>query len=216
MMIRPSLAFGHATALSLTAALGLAGCGTSPPPRYHALSGGVQPVEESAGAAALLVEVLPVAIPERLDRDGVTLDGPPGGTLRLHDTDRWAAPLADEIRQIVDDALWRRLRAADSYRAPIAPGATAGLPLYRLSLRIERFDARPGSRAVVEGSWSARRLPAGAPIACRAAMVVPLPDDGVDAAVAALSQGATRLGAAVAGSLDRLHRGLESPCGAGG
>ncbi|MFD2234304.1 PqiC family protein [Phaeospirillum tilakii] len=192
------------------AALALGGCGASPPPRYHALL--ADPAPLGGGGAAMLVEFLPVAVPQRLDRDGLVLGGGGGAPLDVRDNDRWAAPLADEMRQVVADALWRRLRAADTYRAPVAPGASP-LPQYRLALRIERFDAVPGRSAAVEGSWTVRRLPQGSPAACRAGFAVPLPGNGSDAAVAALAEGAGRLGERIAASLGRLDRGEADPCG---
>jgi len=202
------------TAATVAALLGLAGCGSSPPPRYHALSGGAASVDSAGmGSAAMLVELLPPALPERLNRQDLVLGGAEGRPVEVRDGDRWAAPLADEMRQIVADALWRRLRAADTYRAPVALAASP-LPQYRLALRIERFDATPGRQALVEGSWTVRRLPQGGPAVCRAGFVVALPGTSPDEAVAALTDGATRLARTVAVSLDRLHRGEADPCGA--
>jgi len=195
--------------LLLAAMLTLGGCGASPPPRYHALLADPAPV--GGGGASMLVELLPVAVPQRLDREGLVLGGGGADPLDVRENDRWAAPLADELRQLVADALWRRLHAADTYRAPVTPGVSP-LPQYRIALRLDRFDASPGHRAVVEGSWTARRLPQGAPAACRAGFAVPLPDPSSDAAVAALADGANRLAAALADSLARLDRGEADPC----
>ncbi|PKU25087.1 PqiC family protein [Telmatospirillum siberiense] len=194
----------------LVAALG--GCGTSAPPRYHAL-GLVQPAPAS-GSARRLVEILPVAVPERLNREEVVLTGA-GGQLDVRDGDHWAAPLPDEIRHILTDALWRRLRAADVYQAPVSPGA-GGVPQYRLALQIERFEAVPGRSAVVEGSWTARRLPQGASATCRAGITVALPALTADAATAALSDGTSQLARLIADSIDGLEQGVASVCPADG
>ncbi|CCG41263.1 PqiC family protein [Magnetospirillum molischianum] len=202
------------TAVGVAALLSLAGCGSSPPPRYHALSGGAVPVDlAGVGSAAMLVELLPPALPERLNRQDLVLSGGDGRPVEVRDGDRWAAPLADEMRQIVADALWRRLRAADTYRAPVALSASP-LPQYRLALRIERFDASPGHQALVEGSWTVRRLPQGGPAVCRAGFVIPLPGTSPDDAVAALADGSTRLARTIAASVERLHRGEADPCAA--
>lgn len=197
--------------LALPAALMLAlsACGASTPLRYHALStaAGAQP----AGGAALLVEVLPVAVPERVNREEVVLVTAQGG-LEVRSGDRWAAPLADEMRQLVDDALWRRLRAADVYAAPPAP-ATGGLPQYRLALRLERLDASPGRQAVAEASWTLRRLPQGAQAFCRSGTAEAVAGPGAEPAVAALSKAAARVADAVAASLERLNAGTADVCG---
>ncbi len=201
-------AYRLVSAVALTALL--AGCGASTPLRYHALAPGAAAPGPSGGAA-VLVEVLPVAVPERLNREEVVLTAP-GGQPELRGNDRWAAPLADEMRQMVDDALWRRLRAADVYGAPPLPGS-AGMPQYRLALRIERLDATPGGQAVAEASWTLRRLPQGAQAFCRSAAAESVAASDTVTAVAALGRASSRLAAAVAASLERLNSGTADPCG---
>lgn len=198
-----------AVPLLLPLILALAGCGASTPLRYHALStGGGATLTQ--GSAALLVEVLPIAVPERVNREEIVLNGA-GGQLDVRSGDRWAAPLADEMRQLVDDALWRRVRAADVYAAPVSPSAN-GLPQYRLALRMERLEATAGRQAVVEASWTVRRLPQGQPAICRAGATEPLAAATPDAAVAGLSKASARVAEAVAASLERLHLGVANPC----
>lgn len=188
---------------AILAAAFLAGCGTSPAPRYHAL--GLASDVQGSGSAARLVEVLPVGVPERLNRDEMVLTTT-AGQLDVRDGDHWAAPLPDEIRHILDDALWRYLRAADVYQAPVAPGAD-GVPHYRLALQIERFAATPGRSAIVEGSWTVRVLPQGKSVTCRAGISVPLSGLTADAAVAALSEGMGRLARLVSDSIEGFDRG---------
>lgn len=196
-----------------TVVLALAACGASPPVRYHTLMGPVSEVEAaSASGAALLVEVLPVIVPERVNREEIVLVGA-DGTLDLRQGERWAAPLADEVRQIIGDALWRRLRAADIYAAPL-PSGSAASP-YRLAVRIERLDAVPGRMAAVAGSWTLRRLPQGKPAVCRAAFTERPADATTQAAVASLTAGTARLAEAIADSLERLDKGDAAPCAGG-
>lgn len=189
--------------LALTlAAVALAGCGASPPPRYHALSIAAPP--QPSGSARLLVEILPVAVPDRLNREEMVLTSETG-QLSVRDGDRWAAPLAGEIRQIVTDTLWYRLRAADVYRAPVAPGPS-GLHQFRLALRIERFEAVSGKSAFIDGSWTARQLPEGRSVTCRAGIAIALSEPSADAAAAALSEGTGQLARLVADSIGRIDR----------
>lgn len=194
--------------LALTLAAALSGCGTSPAPHYHAL--GVAAPAQATGGAKLLVEILPVAVPERLNREEMVLTGE-SGQLDVRDGDHWAAPLADEIRQILADTLWRRLWAADVYQAPVVPVA-GGPSQYRLALRIERFEAVPGRSAVVEGSWTARRLPQGGLATCRASITISLPGLTPDAAASALSDGTGQLARLVADSIGGLDQGVASAC----
>ena len=185
----------------------LAGCSASPPTRYHALTQTTPPA--GGGGARMLVEFLPVAVPERLNRDEMVLTGADGG-ISVRESDHWAAPLSDEVRQIVADALWRKSGAADDYKAPL-PLSASKLPQYRLSLRIERFEAGPGHAALVDAGWTLRRLPEGSSAVCR--VVIPGDAaDGPDAAARTLSAATARLADAVAESLQRLDQGAATPC----
>lgn len=193
--------------LALTTAI-LAGCGTSAPIRHHALTSTAP--HQASGSARILVELLPVALPERLNRtEMVLLTGT--GQIDMREGDHWTAPLSDEIRQILGDTLWDRLGAVDVYQAPVAP-AISGLPQYRLALRIERFEATPGQAAVVGGSWTARQLPQGRSATCRASITVPLLDRTPEGAAAALSAGTGRLTRQVADSVGRLDQNVAPAC----
>ncbi len=193
------------------AALALLGCSTSPPLRYHALSTKASVSQEaSVGSAALLVEILPISIPERLRREEIVLSTA-NGNLTVLDTDRWAAPLQDEVRQILDDALWRTLKASDVYQSPVAK-TSSGLPQYRLALRMEKFDAIANDHAIIESSWTVRQLPQGPIAVCRARFIIPLTGITVEAAVGALAEGSAKMAQTVSVSLDRLQRGETAPC----
>lgn len=195
----------------LVIGLALAGCGTSPPLHYYSITERGLPYNDSSSAeAAMVVELLPVAIPERLNREEIVLTGA-GGALTILDSERWAAPLADEIRQSLDEALWRTLHATDVYQAPVSLTAN-GLPHYRIALRVERFDAAMGDHATVETSWTVRKLPQGPIALCRAHFSVPLSKPGVDVAVSGLTEATAKMANAVAASMDRLNRGATDPC----
>jgi uncharacterized lipoprotein YmbA len=158
----------------------------------------------------MLVEILPVAMPERLNREEMVLTGE-SGQLTVRDSDHWAAPLSDEIRHIIAEALWRHLWAADVYQAPVTPSAD-GLPQYRLALRIERFEAIPGRSAVVEGSWTARHLPQGQPITCLAGIAIPLSDRTPEAAASALSKATSQLARLIADSIAQMEQDGTRTC----
>lgn len=205
MSHRPGLRrFGACVAF----AAALTACSQSPPTRYHALLQPPGPMP--GGSAKMLVEILPIAIPERLNREEMVMTGA-DGVIGVRDQDHWAAPLPDEIRQIVADALWRRSGAADDYRAPV-PQSAGSLARYRLALRIDRFEAGPGRAARVDAEWIARRLPDGPAAVCRASFGQGGGADTPDAAVRSLSEATERLADAVAVSLARLDAGVAGGC----
>ncbi|MDE1146123.1 MAG: PqiC family protein [Azospirillaceae bacterium] len=202
---------------AMAGTLALAGCGGSTPIHYHALAAAPSG-PPATGSARVLVEILPVAVPERLNRAQMVLTDA-GGRLDVRDDDRWAAPVADEMRLALANALWQGLHAVDTYQAPVTP-APNGPPQYRLALRLERFDATPGGTAVVDGTWTVRRLPQGTAATCRTGFSLPVGGATPDAAAAALSDGATKLAGAVADSLARLDQAppgtTPAPCATDG
>jgi uncharacterized lipoprotein YmbA len=81
----------------------LGACGTSPPVRYHALSRPASIGTETSGPAQVLVEILPIAVPDGVTRAGLVInDG--NGRVTVLESDRWQAPVADDMRQVVADA----------------------------------------------------------------------------------------------------------------
>ncbi|MDR3435536.1 PqiC family protein [Telmatospirillum sp.] len=199
--------------LSMVASLlaGLSGCGTSEPIRYYSLAAPAQ--SSLSGSARMLVEVLPVAVPERLNRTEMILTGA-DGRLDIRYADQWAAPVADEIAQVVDDVLWRTLGATDTYRAP-TPAVAGGPPQYRLALHVERFEAGPSLSATVSASWTIRRLPQGTSATCRVQVTSSLATLSPDKVATALSQASGQVAELVADSLGRLNRDLPDVCPAG-
>lgn len=200
-----------ATAALAGAALILSACGSSVPLTYHSLTRAEDAGASSSGPARMLVEILPVAIPEQVDRPELVLSAPDGKVIVLGD-DQWTASLADGTRQAVADALWRHSRAIDVYRAP-ASNAPESIPQYRLSIRVERFTATPGQHAELAASWTARRLPRGESVTCRARAEAPLPGTTAEDAARALGAGLAELADSIAAGLDRLNRGDSAPCG---
>ncbi len=192
----------HTLLPALLALAALAGCAGSPPVHYLALPRQAAPAP--SGAARLLVEVLPIALPERLNRPELVSRAADGAVV-VHQEAQWVAPLPDEVRQILDDALWRQTRAADTYQAPL-PATASPLPQYRLALRLERFESGPGG-ADIAAAWTLRPLPRGEADVCRAAVHLAAADADPDAQADLLGEGARRIAADVAESLSRLHQG---------
>jgi hypothetical protein len=193
----------------IVASLGLAGCAGSPPPQYHSLSA-IAVAAGGSGSARMLVEILPPVVPERLNRQEMVLTSA-DGRLDVRELEQWAAPLPDEVRQVVADTLWADLGAADVYNAPVSANSST-LPQYRLALRLEHFDAVPGHAVRVEAAWTIRRLPQGASITCRQRIDLPLPGVSADAAAGALGQASAGLAKAVSASLGRMNLDMPDAC----
>jgi uncharacterized lipoprotein YmbA len=134
----------------------MVGCGSSPPQRYYTL----QPVAVSAGITApgivpanqIAVRVQPVVIPPELDRVELVSRG---GPYRVHiaDSDRWAAPLDDQIRRTLNDDLAARL-PAHLVADPNEPATQE--PRRLLSVAIVEFYADDECGATLRADWSLR------------------------------------------------------------
>lgn len=161
----------------------LAGC-ASPEPRYYTLAPGPAIDAGAAPIAAqdqepLLIEVPPVSVPERLNRTNLVLDDG-HGALKVMEQERWSAPLPEELRDALSQALQAGLGAVDVYYHQSLTGAA---PLYRVNVEVASMHAELGTRAGAVISWTVQRLPDRRAISGRTQMELPAPS-GVDAAVA--------------------------------
>lgn len=208
-------ALSRALASGLIAALAaLAACGSTTPIRYHTL---VAPVAFSAptapaapapaAAAPFLIEVLPVGIPTQLDQPQMVVRSGDSGVVLL-ETERWAAPLADEIRDALSAELSQRLGTQDI--AGLA--RPTGRPLLKIKVQVRRFDAWPGQRVQLDADWSlAASTPADtAPLSCQARFELPAAG-GYPELVLAQQRAIAALAARIA--VDARQRGSDGGAG---
>lgn len=203
----PARPFRLALLPLLAALLVLGACASSPPIHWRTL---LPPADSSteSGSAEELVDILPISVPQSADRQGIVLTRR-DGSLLVFDSERWAAPLPEEFGRLLEDALWKASKASNDHRAP---SPSSPLPRRRLSVRLDRFEAVEGGSAVVEASWSARALPQGASISCRARLSVPLSGSGPESVAAALSSASLQTAAKVGASLKAMSRSGADPC----
>jgi uncharacterized lipoprotein YmbA len=118
----------------------LGGC-TSTSPRFFTLV----PLPEqnpSAGAATgFRLKVDPVRIPAQVDRLELVTRLPDGG-IAIADSDRWIAPVADELQNALSVELLRRLGGADPAEATASDSVS-------VRLNVERFESSPNRYALI-------------------------------------------------------------------
>ena len=135
--------------LLVSLALG-AGCARSRPARYYLLEplapGGGEPT-----AATRVVVLAPVQLAGYLDRRP-WVSRTEQGELRIHEFDRWAQPLADNVADVVTANL-RALGGLDLASFDHAR-LTSGHRL--LQLKVSRFEPDPKGQVVLEASWEIR------------------------------------------------------------
>ena len=197
----------------LGAALALAAC-ASAPLHYYTL---IAPAGEPAGGLvvqsatpSLPFELLPVGIPAQVDQPQLVVrEG--GQAMAMLDSERWIAPLGDEVRSALSGDLARELHSQD---VSGLPGNEQ--PLLRIKLDLRRFDSQPGGYALIEGNWSVRLLHGahGGTLNCSSRI-----SETVGPGYAALVQGHQRaigqLAAQIASTARALGNGQAATCPAG-
>lgn len=113
-------------------AAALAACSATPVPNYYTLTPTVSPL---VNAGVKVIEVLPVSVPDRLDRSQIVLQDASGRS-RVLDSERWSSSLSAELRDGLSSGLQQRLGAVDRYSSGMAGGSVA----YRIAMDFSRFD----------------------------------------------------------------------------
>lgn len=127
----------------------LAACG-SPPSRFYTLaSGGGSVTANRTASPAVLIDMRPVTVPSALARSQLVVQVNATQVKVLED-DRWASPLPDEIRTAVLATVTRQSGAVDVH----GMARTGEVPLYRISVQVQRFETWPGSHVLIEAVWS--------------------------------------------------------------
>ena len=141
----------------------LAGCGTpAPPPQLYQLraappvvvvvvQSAVQAVGAAVAAAPTLQLLLPVAIPELLERDAIVVASGQAGvqTLSGH---RWAEPLRDAVPRLLRQDLAALLGNGKVWVAPL-PAALVVQRLLRVELLVLQADAARSS-VQLQARWT--------------------------------------------------------------
>lgn len=133
------------------AVLALAACASAPMHYYTLVApAGEAPPAPVAGATAF--ELLPVSIPAQDDQPQLVIRQGAQGVALLQ-SERWIAPLADEIRGALSSDLTRQLGGPDLTGLPHGKQ-----PVLRIKVDVRRFDSQPGGYALLDAAWSVRPL----------------------------------------------------------
>lgn len=188
--------------LALSAALAvLAGC-ASPPSNFYTLS----PTDDTAHAVAStrganpawLIELAPVDVPPQVAKPQLVVQT--GDTqVNVLEQQRWASMPGDEIRRALSGDLTQQLDTIDVYGSP----PPEGIPVYRVSVNVQRFESWPGSHALIDAVWSVRSLASQTVMTCRSVLNEPV-GEGYDALVAGHRRAVQALSTAIASGVRSL------------
>jgi uncharacterized lipoprotein YmbA len=199
----------------LGVALLLHGC-TSAPPRFHTLAPMPPAIAPAAGesggtstpcssiktpSAERLNSILleHATIPAEVDRMQLVLRET-STRLTIRETDRWAAPLRDQIPNVLVADLRQVLPGASISNAPLLLASPAPV---RLNVDIEEFSALAGREVTVRARWS-WQVTSAAHDTSRVGEYTsrqPVPSGPLDGVVLAWSRGLAEVSSAIAASL---------------
>lgn len=144
--------------VSLLVAGLLAGCAGSQAPQYYSLqavSAGAGAVSQPVKSAAYAVSMQPVVVPQQVARPQIVVQASPGAEVVPLNSALWAAPLESQIRNVLGEALSRRLGVMDVGQS----GAADGIPVWRIYVDVQRFDSLYDRSVRQEIVW--RMVPQG-------------------------------------------------------
>ncbi len=182
------------------AALGSAGCGTSPPAHFYTLSA-VAPTPSPP--SSLLVAVGPVTIPAVVDRPEFVVNTGPN-ELHLDEFNRWASPLQDNLARTIAEDLTAMLGTP---HVILFPQALASDPDFRVAVELRSFQSTLGGPAVLDAVWTIRRSSDGRTQTGRSLVQERATDASYEALAAAHSRAVARLSQDIADAIRVLQSG---------
>ena len=137
----------------LSAVVFLPACSSSPVPNYYSLTTQVSPL---ANSKVTVIEVLPVGLPDRINRAPIVIQDASGKS-QILDNERWTSTLAAELRDNLSAGLQQKLGAVDRYNS----GMVGGKISYRVATDFSHFDivstTKTNRKVDVSVAWIVKR-----------------------------------------------------------
>ena len=199
-------------ALGLLALL-VAGC-SGTPTRYYTLAETAPAPAAAAPAAAtpLAIELAPVAMPERFVRPQLVVRQAAAqkeaqAELEVLEQSRWSSSFENELRDALAAGIATRLSAFDATKV----GRPRGLPVYRIAVQLNQFDAQPGSRVDSAFGWSVRLADGDALLTCQLQLGEPV-SGGMDGVALGAQRITARMAEEIARNVAALAAGRQAQC----
>lgn len=192
--------------LAFVALAALTGCASAPTHFYTLQQSTSARADVPAASSAFLIEVMPVVVPAQVDQSELLVRQSEQRVVIL-DNERWAAPLAAELRGAFAADLVTALGARDVYGLPRPPATQ----VYRIQIDVRVFDSWPGRHAQIRADWSVRGATEGALITCTSSASEDV-QAGYDALVQGHQRAIARIAADVAATVRSIGAGAAATC----
>src|ERR1700759_4240416 len=168
-----------ALALAAASLTALAAC-SSPSSNFYTLSAGDASADavRTASNPAFLIEVPPVDVPPQVAKNQFVVQTGPT-QVQVLEQERWASLPGDEIRRALSTSLTQQLGTIDVYGTPYPDR----VPVYRVSVNVQRFESWSGSHALLGAVGRARPVRPQAVLTCETVADEPV-GSGYDALAA--------------------------------
>ncbi len=187
--------------------VGVAACASEPIQFYTLIPPDSAAPPTAVAGAAYQIEMLPVEAPTQVDGPQMVLRRG-GGEILLLETRRWIAPVADEVRSAISNRLTRELGTTDVYGL----SRTSDAAIYRIKVELNRFESYLDRSALIEATWSVRKLDTGAaPLVCKTRTEEPV-TAGFPALVEGHQRAVARIADAIAASLRQMATAQAASC----
>ena len=179
------------------------GCGTSKASRFYTLdpvaAQNSTPSVESIPASSPSIGIMPVEIPDYLDRPEIVTRNADNG-LKLAEFDRWAGDLDKDIARVLAETMAARLPADSVF---VLTGRRAIPADYSITVHVTRFDPFPGDVVVLKAVWTVLAKD-GHQVMARGESNLDEPIRGRDyqATVTAMSRAVDKLGREISNALE--------------
>jgi uncharacterized lipoprotein YmbA len=193
-------------AACIAAAMLLGACASAPPDRFYTLGASAPAAAAAPAGETVYIEMLAVTVPAQVRRKQLVVATGPGQVDML-EHHRWIGPLADEIQQALSLEVSNRLGAIDVNKTPYPDGAAP----WRISTNVQRFESVSGAYALLDATWSVRRVGSEAVLTCRSVLREPV-GQGYEALVAGHRAALARLAQAMAAAVRK--GGVAGACSA--
>jgi uncharacterized lipoprotein YmbA len=180
---------------TIVAGIGLAvltAC-ASPPTRFYTLGiDGESTISDRTSSPAFLIDMRPVKVPAAVAKSQLVVQVSVTQVKVLED-DRWASPLADEIRNALLGGVTRQVGALDGRAAVL----TEDVPVYQVSVDVQRFESWLGSHVFIDVVWSVRKSNDTQTLTCHSVVSQPV-SAGYDPIVEGHRRALRRIGTQIA------------------
>ncbi|MBP0597788.1 membrane integrity-associated transporter subunit PqiC [Herbaspirillum sp. LeCh32-8] len=194
-------------AAALAAAV-LAACGSSPPAQFYTLSAPSANVGAvRAQGPQTFIEVMPVAVPDRLARPQLVVRSD-AAKLDVLEQERWSSPFNNELRDALASGVAARLGAIDVSRS----GRPADQASYRINVELRDMDAVRNDKVQASFGWTVTRSDDRKSAVCRMTVVEPVSGGSAGDVVLAMQKAVGNVADAIAANVRALQTGQGAQC----